>query len=66
MSEVTLTQAIEIIRALTGNAHINLGDLVYNVREREGLGWEGPSVVGWGAAVKAAEDFLAQVDSVDA
>ena len=48
--------------ALTGlmtNPHMDLGDLVYNVREREQNGWEGPSVTAWSNAVTAAKAALA-------
>lgn len=45
-----------IIFKLTNNAHLNLGDLVYQVRDREGLGWDGPSVKSWSDAVTAAEN----------
>lgn len=41
--------------ALTTNPHVSLDDLVYTVREREGEGWEGPSVVTWGNAVADAQ-----------
>ena len=35
------------LRGLMTNPHINLGDLVYDVREREGKGWDGPDVKAW-------------------
>jgi hypothetical protein len=43
-----------VIRALTSNPHVDLGDLVYQVREREGQGWDGPAVKAWSDAVEAA------------
>jgi hypothetical protein len=50
------------VKAITTHPHITLGDLVYEVREQEGEGWDGPGVKAWGdavteldAAVKAAE-----------
>lgn len=57
--------AIAALRALMTNPHLDLGDRVYDVREREGLGWDGPSVVAWSAAVKAAKDVLRRADSAD-
>lgn len=55
-----------LLAALKGVAQhpdIALGDCIYDVREREGEGWEGPRVKAWGeavheaeAAIKAAED----------
>jgi len=51
--------------ALTTNPHMNLGDLVYGVREREGLGWEGPAVKAWSDAVQSAETALRKPDAAD-
>ncbi len=39
---------------LTTNPHLDLGDLVYGVRETEGEGWDGPSVTAWSNAVTAS------------
>lgn len=36
----------------------NLGDAVYEVREREGKGWAGPNVTHYAAAHKDVMDFL--------
>lgn len=49
--------------ALTTNPHLNLGDLVYTVREREELGWEGPAVKAWSDAVQAADAALRKPDA---
>lgn len=48
----------DTLRALLTNPHLNLGDLVYQVREREGLGWEGPAVTAWSAAVNKAQELV--------
>lgn len=48
------------ILLLAGNPHLCLDDLVYQVREREGLGWEGPSVLLWSQAVETAKDIIAK------
>jgi len=45
---------------LTGNPHIDLGDLVYQVREREGKGWDGPAVLAWSQACEAAKVAIAK------
>lgn len=50
--------ALSVLQALMTNPHLNLGDLVYLVREREGKGWEGPAVEAWGNAVGKAEELL--------
>lgn len=47
-----------ILRALMSNEHISLGDLVYNIRESEGKGWDGPSVKAWSDAVSDAEKWM--------
>jgi len=41
-------QALNILREL--NSIIPLSDLVYRVRDTEGLGWDGPQVKAWGDA----------------
>ncbi len=53
----------QALKALMSNPHLDLMDLVYLVRERELLGWDGPAVTAWGAAVQAARDVVAKVDS---
>ncbi len=52
------------LRALSSNPHLDLGDLVYKVREAEGEGWEGPSVKAWSEAVTGARALLAELDGV--
>lgn len=42
------------LHALTTAKYVSLGDLVYDVREREGLGWDGPAVKAWSDAVTEA------------
>lgn len=51
----TIRALIEGVEKLTTNKHVTLGDLVYNVREREGKGWNGKSVTQWSEAVTAIE-----------
>ncbi len=43
------------LRALFSNPHVDLGDLVYQIREREGQGWDGPAVKAWSEAVTEAK-----------
>lgn len=45
--------------ALTTNPHIDLGDLVYKVRESEGEGWDGPCVHAWSGAIAIAKSAIA-------
>jgi hypothetical protein len=54
---------LEALEALTSNPHVNLGDLVYQVRDREGLGWDGPQVTKWSNAVQQASAAIAKAKS---
>lgn len=50
-----LVAEVRRLRALieiVNEAH-NLGDAVYDVREREGLGWDGPQVTAYTSAIAA-------------
>lgn len=51
-------EAIEVLRELFDIRP--LGDLIYDVREREGKGWDGPLVKRWAAAVAEAEALIAE------
>lgn len=53
---------LDILRALMTNPHIALADQIYEVREREGQGWDGPAVKAWGDAVTKATEILKQTD----
>ena len=59
-----LSEYAELLGALlllTGNPHIDLGDLIYQVREREGEGWDGPAVLAWGEAIRSSKSALAKM-----
>ena len=49
---------LDALRGLLTHPSLDLGDLIYTVREREGLGWDGPLVKQWSDAVQAAEAAL--------
>jgi len=49
-------EALQILATLENIHH--LGDYVYDIREREGLGWQGPKVTAWGAACTRAEHLV--------
>lgn len=53
---------LESLKALTTNPHVNLGDLVYKVRDSEGEGWDGPQVKAWSDAVQAAAAAIAKAE----
>lgn len=54
-----LVQNLETaLRGLMTNPSIDLEDKVYDVREREGLGWDGPDVVAWGVSIMIAKALL--------
>lgn len=50
------------LMALTTAKHIDLGDLVYHVREHEGEGWDGPAVKEWSAAVTEVTSILKELN----
>lgn len=51
---------LEALIALMGNDFISLGDIIYRVRDIEGLGWDGPGVKAWGTAVDCAFNAIAK------
>jgi hypothetical protein len=53
-----VNEALEVLRALVNAKHIDLGDLVYSVRESEGEGWDGPAVTAWSEAVTRARKLV--------
>lgn len=50
--------AMEVLRTLNGIR--KLGDYTYDIREREGLGWDGPQTKAWSDACAKAERLLSQ------
>lgn len=55
---MALNDAASILKALMSNPHISLGDLVYEVRGREGMGWDGPAVKQWSDAATAVKQWV--------
>lgn len=53
---------LEALKALTSNPHVDLGGLVYKVRDSEGEGWDGPQVKHWSDAVQAARAAIAKAE----
>lgn len=51
-------EMLAALEAITSNTHIDLEDLVYNVRDDEGLGWEGPAVRQWSEAVTSVKEAI--------
>ena len=51
-----MNEALQVLHDL--NEIRNLGDFIYDIREREGLGWEGPKVQAWSDACKRATQLL--------
>lgn len=58
-------ELLDALRALLTNEHVSLGDLVYTVREREGKGWDGPSITAWNDAVVNAERLVRECTAPD-
>jgi len=50
------TTALDVLRKM--NDILPLGDMVYDIREREAQGWEGPQVVAWGLACAKMKKLL--------
>lgn len=57
-----LIELVAAVKMLTTCGDINLGDLTYNVREREGKGWEGPNVKQWSDGVTRTEKALKEAE----
>lgn len=53
----TLQELLDVIRDVGTNPHMSLGDHVYEVRDKEGDGWEGPAVVAWGDVCRRIEEL---------
>lgn len=53
-----MTDPGDILRALMSNPHLSLEDLVYDVRDHELQGWDGPAVKQWSDAVMAAKKWI--------
>ena len=53
---------LDALKSLTTNPHVNLGDLVYKVRDSEGEGWDGPQVKAWSDAVQSATAAIAKAE----
>ncbi len=48
------------LEAVSSNPHLDLGSLVYKVRDSEGEGWDGPAVTQWSNAVQAVKAAIAK------
>lgn len=51
---------LEALEMLMGNPHLDLGDLIYKVRDAEGRGWDGPSVTAWSNALEKSKAAIAK------
>lgn len=54
----TAPDMLAALEAITSNPHLDLGDLVYQVRERECQGWEGDAVRQWSEAVTSVKEAI--------
>jgi len=55
-----LREVVSVLRALNSNKHVNLGDLVYKIRDVELEGWEGHWVTQWSNTVVRCDELLAK------
>lgn len=53
------------LEAISSNPHLDLGDIIYTVREHEGQGWDGPAVKAWSDAVTAVKAAIALARKVE-
>lgn len=58
------SRMLAVLRKLTSVPGWSLSDAVYDVREREGLGWEGPAVKQFGEAVEQINRLLQEMKGV--
>ncbi len=56
VEKTDLAAAVQVLRDL--NAVRNLADIAYDIREREGEGWEGPKITKWFDAIARARILL--------
>ncbi len=56
--QVTPEDAVALLDAARVLVEQNIGDYTYSVREREGLGWEGPKVTAWSEASVTLEQVV--------
>ncbi len=55
-------ELLKALKALMSNPHVDLGSLVYRVRESEGEGWNGPWVKAWSMAVQFAAEAILKAE----
>ena len=55
MSPLTPNDITELVQAAGVIQDGAPGDYIYDVREREGLGWDGPRVKAWGGACETLD-----------
>jgi hypothetical protein len=53
-------ELLQALKDLFSNEHIALEDKIYDVRESEGEGWEGPAVKQWSNAVSKAQELISK------
>jgi len=53
---------LDALKAISSNPHVNLGDLIYQVREREGMGWDGDAVKAWSDACDKVDAAIAKAE----
>jgi len=49
---------LKMLAEIMTNKHASIEDHFYKVKENEGEGWNGPSLVAWGEAISAAKQLL--------
>lgn len=52
------------LKAVSSNEHVDLGDLVYYVKDRELKGWEGPAVTQWSKTVELVKEAIKEAEEL--
>lgn len=55
--------SFELLTALRTLDEESIGDFVYTIRDREGLGWDGPRVVAWDHAAQIIKKVVAEANA---
>ncbi len=60
IGEAVADDVVQVLRDMYEILHLD--DLVYNVRDSEGLGWDGPKVKAWADACERARKLLGDTE----
>lgn len=61
MNKQNFDEMREALIAISSNEHLDLGDLIYDVRKSEGEGWDGQWVKHWSDAVMKVNNVVKKI-----